>query len=490
MCICKCVTKTHLLRADFGNCINFMNHKPKHSNIALFFALTFLFATVSAKADATDEYVRAQMRERHVPGAAIAVVKDGKIVKAEGYGLANVELNVPATKDTVFEIGSVSKQITAAAIMLLAEEGKINTDEKISKYLPTAPEAWKNVTVRNLLTHTSGIKSYTGLSGFELTKRLKRDEFVKAIGAFPLEFEPGERWNYSNTGYNLLGFIIESVTGKSYWDFVQTRIFKLLGMNQTANRDPQFIVPNRADGYEWENGRLVGRDYDLTDVFSAGAIVSTVTDLAKWDAALRGETFLKRESKAQIWTPIVFNNGKPYPYGFGWNVAEFRGHKLFSHGGQTAGFAANIARYVDDNLTVIVLTNSGEQGLGGVIARGIAKIYLPDISLRAMKEQKDADANITKQLQNALRSYLEDKPDASLFDDKSRAALTNERAKLSARRIGAYGAVKNFVFVGSETADKNRIYRYKAETASRIFLWRFELDENGKIAALVLEEEE
>ncbi len=468
-----------------------MNYKLKHSDLRLFIAFVFLLgAAFSAKADATDEYVRAQMRERHVPGAAIAVIKNGKIIKADGYGSANVELNVPATKETVFEIGSVSKQITAAAVMLLVEEGKLNLDEKISKYLPNTPEAWKNVTVKNLLTHTSGIKSYTGLSGFDLTKRLKRDEFIKAIGAFPLEFEPGERWNYSNSGYNLLGFIIESITGKSYWDFVQTKIFKPLGMTKTADRDPQFIVPNRADGYEWENNKLVGRDYDLTDVFSAGAIVSTVLDLAKWDAALRGDDFLKPASKAQIWTPVRFNNGKPYPYGFGWNVTEFRGHKLVSHGGQTAGFAANISRYVDDNLTVIVLTNSGEQGLGGVIARGIAKIYIPAISLRAMNVQKNVDANITKQLQNALRSYLEDKPDASLLTDKTRAALTTDRAKLNAKRIAAYGAIKNFGLVGSETSDKNKIYRYKAETASRIFLWRFELDDNGKITAISLEEEE
>jgi len=466
-----------------------MNRKFIFSRPAFTFFL-LLLGSISASADKVDDYVRAQMQERHIPGAAIAVVKDGRIVKAEGYGLANVELNVPATKETVFEIGSVTKQITAAAIMLLVEEGKINADEKIGKYLPDTPQLWSKVTVRHLLTHTSGVKSYTGLSGFELTKRLKRDEFVKAIGAHPLEFEPGERYIYSNSGYNLLGFIIESVTGKSYWDFMSERIFKPLGMNQTANRDPQFIVPNRADGYEWENNKLVGRDYDLTDVFSAGAIVSTVLDLAKWDAALRGDAFLKKESKAQIWTPVVLNDGKPYPYGLGWNVTEFRGHRLVSHGGQTAGFAANISRYVDDNLTVIVLTNLGNIGLGGTIARGIAKIYLPTISLRVMKEQKGADANLAKQLQNAVRSYLENKLDVNLFAEKSRAALTTERAKLNAKPIASYGAIKNFVLVGSEASGKTRVYRYKSENGSRIFLWRFELDENGKITAMSLEEEE
>jgi CubicO group peptidase (beta-lactamase class C family) len=453
--------------------------------------LLFISCNFSVYADSVDDYVRAEMRQRHIPGAAIAVVRNGKVIKVEGYGLASVEFNAPATKETVFEIGSVTKQITAAAIMLLVEEGKINTNEKISKYLPNAPETWENVTVRHLLSHTSGVKSYTGIaSGFELTKRLKREDFIKAIGAYPLEFEPGARYNYSNSGYNLLGFIIESVTGKSYWEFVRERIFKPLGMNQTADRDPQFVIRNRAVGYEWENNRLVGRDYDLTDVFSAGAVVSTVVDLAKWDAALRNESLLKKSSLEKMWTPVVLNNRETYPYGFGFNTTEFRGHRLVSHGGQTAGFAANISRFTDDDLTVIVLTNLGDIGLGTAIARGIAKIYIPAISLKAMKPQLQADAKLTDLFQNALRSYLENKLDLSLFADKTGASLMTDRSQINAQRTASHGTIKNFVLVGTETSAKNKIYRYKAETVSRIFLWRFELDETGKITALVLEEEE
>ncbi len=467
-----------------------MKNKLVYLHFAFLLVTFFLLFNLSAQADEADDYVRAQMQERHIPGAAIAVVKDGRLIKALGYGMANVELNVPATKDTVFEIGSVSKQITAAGIMLLVEEGKINLDEKISKYLPSAPESWNRVTVRNLLTHTSGIKSYTGLSGFELTKRLKRDEFIKAIGAYPLEFEPGDQYNYSNSGYNLLGFMIESVTGKSYWDFVRERIFQPLGMNQTANRDPQFIVPNRADGYEWENGKLVGRDYDLTDIFSAGAIVSTVVDLAKWDAALRGETFLKKESKTQIWTPVRFNNGEIYPYGFGWNVTEFRGHRLISHSGQTAGFAANISRFIDDNLTVIALTNLGDQGLGTIIARGVAKIYLPAISLKAMKAESEPDAKISQTISAALRGRLENKLSPDLLTDELVKSLSTERVKTNNQRIASFGAIRNLVFVGSETSGKAKIYRYKAETPKRIFLWRFAVNESGKISEMTLEEEE
>lgn len=455
----------------------------------LLLPVLFCFS-LPVRADKIDDYVRAQMNERHIPGAALAVVRNGKTVKIQGYGLANVELNAPATENTVFEIGSVTKQITAVAVMLLVEDGKINLDEKISKYLPNTPESWSKVTVRNLLTHTSGIKNYTGLPGFELSKRLKRDDFIKAAGAYPLEFEPGERYNYSNTGYNLLGHIIESASGKSYWDFLRERIFKPLGMNSTANRDPQFIVKNRADGYEWENNLLAGRDWDLTDLFSAGAIVSSISDLTKWEAGLRGDTFLKKRSKEQIWTPFVLNDGKPYPYGFGWNIGDLRGHKLISHSGHTAGFSASISRYTDDDLTVIVLTNLGTVGIGGQIARGVAKIYLPAISLRAMKEQSGADAEIGKRLQNALRSYLSEKLDADLFAEKARTGLTTESAKRTARRINAFGEIKNFVLVGGENAGENRIYRYRVETPARLMLWRFAVDKDGKIAEMTLEEEE
>ena len=453
-------------------------------------AVLLFFLSFSAYADGVDDYVKAQMRERHIPGAAIAVARNGKIIKAEGYGLASVEFNAPVTKETVFEIGSVTKQITGAAIMLLVEEGKVNLDEKIPVYLPGAPQTWSNVTVRHLLTHTSGIKSYTGIStGFELTKRLKRDEFVIAIGAYPLDFEPGERYNYSNSGYNLLGFIIESATGKSYWDFVRTRIFVPLGMEKT-DRDPQYIIRSRATGYEWENNRLVGRDYDLTDVFSAGAIVSTVVDLAKWDAALRNESLLKKTSLEKMWTPFVLNNGKTYPYGFGFNTADFRGHRLISHGGQTAGFAANISRFVDDDLTVIVLTNLGDIGLGTAIARGIAKIYIPAVSLKAMKAQTQPDAKISQTISNALRERLENKFNPDSFTVELVKSLSTERAKSNNQRIASFGAIAKLVFVGGETSGDKKIYRYKAETPKRIFLWRFAVNNEGKISEMALEEEE
>ncbi|HEV2763431.1 MAG TPA: serine hydrolase domain-containing protein [Pyrinomonadaceae bacterium] len=309
------------------------------------------------------------MRERHVPGLALAVVRDGKVIKARGYGLANVELNVPVTTETVFEIGSVTKQITAAAVLLLAGDGKLSLDDRINKHLPNLPDSWADITVRHLLTHTSGVRNYTGLGGFELSRRLKRDDFIKLLAAHPLNFRPGEQWSYGNSAYNLLGHVVESASGQSYFEFVNARIFKPLGMNSTRDRDPRNVIPNRADGYEWEDGRLVGRDHDLTDVFSAGALTSTVLDLARWDAALHTDRLLKASTRAEMWTPVRLAGGQSYPYGYGWNTLTWRGRRLVFHGGQTAGFAASIQRFTDDRLTVIVLSNLGDIGLGSEIAR-------------------------------------------------------------------------------------------------------------------------
>lgn len=462
--------------------------KSIYSKVALVFFS--LFITITVQADKVDDFVKSRLAERHIPGASIAVIKNGKIIKTKGYGVASVEFNVPVTTETVFEIGSVSKQITAAGIMLLVEDGKVNLDEKISKYLPNTPDSWKNVTVRNLLTHTAGIKSYSSIAeGFELSKRNKVDNFIKLLSTYPLDFETGTDYVYSNTGYSLLSYIIESASGKSYWDFMRERIFRPLGMNKTADRDPKFIIPNRAVGYEWQNNGLVGRDGNLTDLFGAGAIVSTITDLAKWDLALRNDTLLKKESKTQMWTPLTFTNGKTYPYGFAFRFSDIRGHKLIAHSGQTAGFGASISRYVDDDITVIALTNLGENGMGTLIAQGVAKFYIPAISLKVMLTKPD-DAKITEIVSSALRERLENKPSSTLFSADLIRTLSTERAKANNLRIASFGEIKKLVFVGDEMSDGKKIYRYKAETAKRIFLWRFVFDKDGKISEMTLEEEE
>jgi CubicO group peptidase (beta-lactamase class C family) len=335
---------------------------------------TFLFAC-SSFGDPVDEYLKAQMEQHRIPGVALRIIQDGKVRKTATYGIANLELSVPVKPETVFEVGSITKQFTAAGILLLAQDGKLSVEERISKHLKNTPDAWTNITIGHLLSHTSGIKSYTGLNGFEFTRHLTQEQFIRAIGEHPLEFQPGESWKYCNTGFNLLGFIIENVSGKRYWDFMRERVFGPLEMTATRGRRPSAIIPNRAAGYEQTNHVWINRDYDITDVFSAGALVSNIGDLTKWNAALDCEAILNTASKEQMWTAVKLKNGKATKYGFGWFIDTLDGHRSIYHGGATSGFSASIQRFPDDRLAVILLSNTDEQ-VATTLAKHVATFYL------------------------------------------------------------------------------------------------------------------
>lgn len=462
----------------------------KHSFRAIFASIFIFFAFTFAFADEADRVVRERMLERNIPGAAVAVIKNGKVVKMKGYGLASVEFDVPVTNETVFEIGSVSKQMTAAAIMLLVEDGKIRLDDPISRYLPNTPETWRNVTVRHLLTHSSGIKSYTSLTGFELSRRVKIDGFIRQLAPHPLEFMPGDQTIYSNSGYNLLAYIIETQSGKPYIQFMRERIFTPLGMTKTADRDPQFIVKNRAAGYEWNINRLSGRDDSLTDLMGAGSIVSTISDMVKWDAALKGTRFLKPESRREWWTQYTFNNGKPSVYGFGWRISEIREHKMIGHTGQTAGFGAANFRYVNDGVNVIVLTNLGEIGLGGQLAASIAKIYIPSLSLKTIAPRPEPVAGLGEKLVSVLRARNAGSLDNAPLAPQLIRSLSTDRAKAAYKRIAALGQPSNAAFIETDGTGNRLGYRYRVAAGKRMFLWRIALDDDGRIAEMSMEEEE
>jgi D-alanyl-D-alanine carboxypeptidase len=327
-------------------------------------------------ADGVDDLVQNEMRRHPIPGLALEIVQHGKPAKIASYGMANLEWRVPVTPETAFEIGSVTKQFTAAGILLLAQEGKLSVDDKVSRFLKDTPASWTNITLRHLLTHTSGLKNYTGLDGFELTRHLTQAQFIRRMGREPLDFQPGDAWSYCNTGFNLLGYIIENVSGEGYWPFMQEHVFGPLGMSSTTNRDPRTIIPCRASGYETNRaGQYVNRDYDLTDVFSAGAIVSTVEDLAKWNAALDEQKLLTAATEQEMWTPVRLNNGTTHTYGFGWYLDPLQGRQNIGHSGTTSGFSASIQRFPKDGLAVIVLANSDETGVATKVAKEIALLY-------------------------------------------------------------------------------------------------------------------
>jgi CubicO group peptidase (beta-lactamase class C family) len=338
--------------------------------------LIALPAFAQAAADAVDKYVAGEMQRQHIPGVSLLVARDGNVVLAKGYGLANVELQVPVKPETVFQSGSVGKQFTGTAVMMLVEEGKIKLDDPITKFLAGAPAAWRDVTIRELLSHTAGFTDYP--KNFDFRKDYTEAQLLKIVEGIPLAYPPGTKWAYSNLGYLTLGIIIHRVTGKFYGDFLQERIFQPLGMNTTRIISEADIVANRAAGYRLIKGELKNQEWvsPTLNTTADGSLYFSSLDLAKWDAALYTEKLLKQSSLEQMWTVAKLKNGQPNSghYGFGWFIERRDGHHVIEHEGAWQGFKSQISRYVDDKLTVIVLANL-EQADPAVIAHGVAKIY-------------------------------------------------------------------------------------------------------------------
>ena len=417
-----------------------------------------VIAPVVAQADKADDLIKLQMEKQHIPGLALAVVQNGKVIKTAGYGQANLENNVPVSDRTIFEIGSMTKQFTASAIMLLVQDGKLALDDKISRYLEGTPESWKEITIRHLLSHTSGIKNQHGVNAMDKP----RDETIKLVSAPPLEAKPGDKWNYCNTGYFLLGYIIETVSGKSYWDFLDQRIFKPLDMTVTRNSDPQIVILNRARGYTYaEKGYRNGPIIRSSEGWAAGSLVSNVLDLAKWDAALYSDKILTTASRNTMWTETRFNDGKPFPYGLGWFVQKPKGHLLIEHGGNTGAFSTTISRFVEDKLTVIVLTNRAGITLSS-LSQDIAGCYVPGLARTEPKPIEDKEPKVTALVKDTILKTAMGTLDPNSFAQEIRAILFPDKAKEVQNVMKSWGELQSLTLLSHIEMDGNRIYRYRA----------------------------
>ena len=319
-----------------------------------------------------EEYMEAAAAVQRFNGSVI-VTKGGEPLLARGYGLANFEHEVPNTPVTKFRLGSVTKQFTAMAVLILEERDELGLDDPISEHLPDVPEAWEGVTIRHLLTHTSGIPSYTGLPGFFEEKSilpLSQEELIGLVRDLPLEFEPGSEYRYNNSGYFLLGMIVGRASGSTYESFLREEIFEPLGMADTGYDRAGPILKGRASGYE-RVGELVrnARYLDMGLPFSAGALYSTVEDLSRWDRALADRELISEESYRAMWTP------EKNDYAFGWLVRVRDGHAEQEHAGGINGFMTQVIRYPDDGVFVAVLGNVVPEPVGE-IARDLAAIVL------------------------------------------------------------------------------------------------------------------
>lgn len=333
------------------------------------FAALMLAGAARAEAPLADRIDAAlkPMFKADAPGATVIVTRDGVPVFRKAYGLADVDRNTPMQPEMQLRIGSITKQFTAVAILMLAEQGKLSLQDEVTRILPDYPAGGKRVTIEQLLQHTAGVPNYSGMMTFSLSA--DRDRSVRQMIDFfkddALDFEPGERWAYSNSGYILLGAIIEKLGGMPYADFVAMNIFEPLGMQDTAYEGHERSARRRVAGYREGilSGYRLAEHVSMTQPFAAGALVSTVDDLARWDEAISSGKLLKEESWRQAFTPCALPQGAKCSYGLGWQLGSMRGHRMAAHAGDIPGFNGEAIRLPDDKVFVAVLGNSNRNML-------------------------------------------------------------------------------------------------------------------------------
>lgn len=310
------------------------------------------------------------MLSRPVAGISIAVSRHGQVVFARGYGIANLEHSIAVSPETVFHICSISKNILAAVLLQLVDEGKLKLDDDVTKYVPEAPVHGRHVTVRQLLNHTSGIYSFTSLPEAENNERLDltHDQVLSLIRDQPFDFEPGTSWRYDNSGSYLAGIVVERITRQEYGVYVREHVFKPLGMSSASMCDARMVVPRLASGYEVDHGALVNASLMSWKLpFAAGAICATATDLVKWQAALDNGRILSASSLRLMRTPTTLADGTKIDYGLGTRLGSLQGHRVLGHTGSGGGYNAGLESFPDDGLTIAVLMNTGNAAAPSMI---------------------------------------------------------------------------------------------------------------------------
>ena len=380
-----------------------------------------------------EQVVQSYVANKQFMGSVL-VAQDGKVVFSKGYGFANLEWDVPNSPTAKFRLGSVTKQFTAACILLLEERGKLKIDDPVKKYMPDAPAAWDKVTIFNLLTHTSGIPSFTGFPDYASTEAIATtpEKLVARFRDKPLEFQPGEKWNYSNSGYVLLGYPIEKISGQSYSQFVQDNIFTPLGMKDSGYDSNSAIIAHRAAGYAPSDKGLINAGYiDMSIPLSAGALYSTTEDLLRWEQGLFGGKLLSVASLQKMTTP--FKND----YAFALAVRDANGHKVIEHGGGIEGFNTQLSYYPDDKLTIVVLANQNTGATGDIASKLAALVHGDQVVLAGERKEVAVSPAI-------LQTYVGTYELAPGFD----IVMTVEGGQLMTQ---ATGQPKFPVFAESET---------------------------------------
>jgi len=427
-------------------------------------------------ASAVDSIVRDVLQSTGVPAASVAIVVDGRLAYAQAYGQAQLEPTVAARADMRFSIGSISKQFAAATLLLLQQEGKLSLDDRVARFIPDVTRAGE-VTIRQLLSHTSGYQDYWPQDYVPLFML----DSISAAGILdrwarkPLDFDPGTRWQYSNTNYVIAGLIVEKVTGMPFFEFLRSRILGPLGMQSVVNVDRGRLPQSDPTGYtRYGLGPVRPAPKEGNGwLFAAGELAMTPADLAKWDIAMINQSFLSPAAYRAMETEVLLANGTGTGYGLGVDVGMNGTHRLVSHGGEVSGFTASNMVFPDDRAAVIVLTNQDAVSAASMIARRIAAVALPD--------EDPVAAARTARARGIFEGLQQGTIDRSLFTADANAYFSTQALADFAAGLGPLGALKDFLQTGRQLRGGMVLRVYRAVFAQRsLRVWTFELPD-GKL---------
>jgi D-alanyl-D-alanine carboxypeptidase len=449
--------------------------------IILSFLLLFYISSTAQKIQSIqeikkeiDKYIKAEMKVEQIPGLTYAIIRNGKIIDSGAYGLANVELKAPVNMHSLFSIGSIGKTFTSTAIMLLQKDGKLSLTDPIMKYLDSLPETWKNITIRHLLTHTSGIKDYAhDFPGYPFIEKDRKQEytesqFIQMAAKLPLNFDPGERWAYSNSNFVLLGFIIHKVSGKTLPEFMKEKIFGPLGMKDTRYINVREVIVNRATGYLLDDDNRFVPGLYVSNFFSTTGdmgIITTARDMAKWSIALDNEKILDKQILKEMWTPVKLNNGLEgvgilgVNYGLGWGISNHRGYDEIGHSGSFInGYTANFIRFDDLHFAVIVLCNLNPSNVHW-ISYNLAGFFVPGLKgIDQLKTEENPDTSFNQKIYTLLDGIGNDNLDTSLVTESFKQRI-NPITKIIFKPDAS--ANTSISFVSSDKMINRNLKRYE-----------------------------
>lgn len=436
----------------------------------LFFIHFFLVCSLSCSAQSlaanikirVDSLVNIEMQKQNIPGVSIVIINDGKIDYVKGYGYANLEHRVAVKPETIFQAGSVGKQFTAFAIMLVVEDGKISLDDTLTRFFPDAPPSWDSVTVKHLLTHTAGFGEYTNDPEFNFREDYSEDSLYRIFSKKTLIFKPGEKSHYSNMGYVTLGLIISKLTGKFYGDFLKQRIFEPLEMHTARVITESDIVPNRAAGYRLENEEIKNQEWVSPSINTTadGSLYVTALDMAKWEAGLNAGKLLKKESYEAMWSPVKLNDGSTFPYGFGWSIDSLNGKKILEHNGSWQGFESTIKRYPGKKTAVIVFANLKRANTYKITTR-ILQLIQPELASAKLKPIKDNDPQATALIRNFVEKLIDNTVTENMLTPEFGSEFLPHSARTSAF-LKQQGTFLRMELLERRNADKEmRVHHYR-----------------------------